>query len=467
MAVRFWQIVAAGIGLTATALAFAAPAAAQNHFNDLLACIQADIKDRIKVCSAAANNKNLPDSVRSGGYYYRARAWRERNDLDRAIADFTSAIRLGGGTSSFEERGDAWMEKGNLDLAIADYSEAIRLAVTLYEEHVRTVGQERAGIAAISMLNPYVRRAEAYERKGMREQAVADYAAAAQIDLGPTPDASTHNKKSRQHARDRLAALAPAAAAPTSIAAGSSTTEKSAALPADPGRRVALVIGNSGYRAVPALPNPRKDADTVASALRAIGFQSVIQANDLSREKLVDALRSFAAEAEKADWALVYFAGHGIELGGSNYLIPVDAKLAADRDVQFEAVSLEQVMTSVEGAKKLKLVMLDACRDNPFAQQMRRTVATRSLGRGLAQIEPDSGTLVVYAAKHGQVALDGEGANSPFVSAFVKRLSQPGLEIRKLFDLVRDDVMVATARRQQPFSYGSVPGSEDFFFTAR
>jgi uncharacterized caspase-like protein len=134
--------------------------------------------------------------------------------------------------------------------------------------------------------------------------------------------------------------------------------------------------------------------------------------------------------------------------------------------VQFEAVSLDQVMGSVEGARKLRVVLLDACRDNPFAPQMRRTVATRSIGRGLAQVEPDSGTLVVYSAKHGQVALDGDGANSPFVAAFVKRLASPGVEIRKLFDLVRDDVMAATERRQQPFSYGSVPGSEDFFFTA-
>ena len=235
---------------------------------------------------------------------------------------------------------------------------------------------------------------------------------------------------------------------------------------ADPGRRVALVIGNSAYKAVAALPNPRRDADTIAAALRRTGFQSVTVANDLTREKLIDALRIFAAEAEKADWAMVYFAGHGIEIGGVNYLIPVDAKLAADRDVQFEAVPLEQVMGAAEGAKKFRLVLLDACRDNPFAGQMRRTVATRSIGRGLAQVEPDSGTLVVYAAKHGQTALDGDGANSPFVSALVKRLATPGLEIRKLFDLVRDDVMSATNRRQQPYSYGSVPGSEDFFFVA-
>ena len=231
------------------------------------------------------------------------------------------------------------------------------------------------------------------------------------------------------------------------------------------GTRVALVIGNSEYKAVPVLLNPRRDAATVAEALRSVGFKSVTLVNDLTRNQLIDALNSFAVESDKADWAVVYYAGHGIEVGGVNYLLPIDAKLAVDRDVQFQAVALEQVMAATEGARKLHLILLDACRENPFANQMKRTVATRSIGRGLGQLEPDSGMLVVYAAKHGEVALDGDGQNSPFVSAFVNRLKTPNIEIRKLFDLVRDDVMATTNRQQQPFSYGSVPGSEDFYFT--
>jgi len=129
-------------------------------------------------------------------------------------------------------------------------------------------------------------------------------------------------------------------------------------------------------------------------------------------------------------------------------------------------VPLDMVMNAVDGAKRLRLVLLDACRDNPFVGQMRKSVATRSIGRGLARVEPDAGTLVVYAARHGQVALDGDGSNSPFVSALVSRMNTPGLEVRRLFDLVRDDVMAATNRRQQPFSYGSISGSEEFFFAA-
>jgi uncharacterized caspase-like protein len=140
--------------------------------------------------------------------------------------------------------------------------------------------------------------------------------------------------------------------------------------------------------------------------------------------------------------------------------------LKDDRDVQDEAVPLDRLLSAIEGAKKLRLVVLDACRDNPFVAQMRRSVGTRSIGRGLARIEPEGGTLVAYAAKHGQVALDGDGANSPFVGALVKHLQTPGLEINKLFRLVRDDVMAVTGRKQEPFVYGSLPG-EDFFFVQR
>lgn len=234
-----------------------------------------------------------------------------------------------------------------------------------------------------------------------------------------------------------------------------------------PEKRVALVIGNSAYRSVPVLPNPVRDAASIAQVLRNVGFQSVVLAKDVTRDKAVAILRDFAREADTADWAVIYYAGHGIEIGGMNYLIPVDANLVSDRDVQFEAVGLEQAMSAAEGAKKLRLILLDACRDNPFANQIKRSVASRSVGRGLGQVEPDSGMLVVYAAKHGQIALDGDGVNSPFATALIKRISTPKIEVRKLFDLVRDDVMAATQRRQQPFSYGSVPGAEDFYFMTK
>src|SRR5258708_32423406 len=138
------------------------------------------------------------------------------------------------------------------------------------------------------------------------------------------------------------------------------------------GRRVALVIGNSAYQHAPTLPNPRRDAVMVADALRQVNFQTVMLQNDLGREQLVNALRDFAKQAEGADWAVVYYAGHGMEGAGGNYLIPVDAKISTDRDISLEAVSMDQVLNSAERSKQLRLVVLAARRDKPFAEPRNR-----------------------------------------------------------------------------------------------
>jgi hypothetical protein len=264
--------------------------------------------------------------------------------------------------------------------------------------------------------------------------------------------------------RQPVATVMPPASAPSHAAQPSAANGPTA----DGGRRIALVIGNSAYRNVPALTNPQRDAALVADAFRRTGFETVNLQIDVARDALVGALRDFAQQAETADWAVVYYAGHGMEVGGINYLIPVDAKIAADRDIGFEAVPLNQVLNAAERARKLRLVILDACRDNPFASQMKRTmtVASRSVSRGLAAIEPEAGSLVVFAAKDGETALDGDGMDSPFTLAFLKNLQTPGLEVRRLFDYVRDDVMDATKRKQQPFSYGSISGRQDFYFVA-
>jgi len=236
------------------------------------------------------------------------------------------------------------------------------------------------------------------------------------------------------------------------------------ACPAMAERRVALVIGNSQYQAVARLNNPEHDAQSLSTALTALGFDQVTVKTELGRDQFVSALRDFAREADKADWAVVYYSGHGIEVGGVNYMIPIDARLSSDRDVEFEAINMNMVLTSVDSASKLKIVILDACRDNPFITQMKRSIGSRSIGRGLGQVEPEAGTLVVYAAKHGQTALDGEGSNSPFITSLLSRIQTPNLEVRRLFDLVRDDVVELTRRRQQPFTYGSLPGREDYYF---
>jgi TPR repeat protein len=237
--------------------------------------------------------------------------------------------------------------------------------------------------------------------------------------------------------------------------------------PSVPERRVALVIGNSAYQAVSALGNTTNDAKAVAEALKADGFASVRTALDTTRAGMLASLNEFQREADTSDWAVVYYAGHGLEISGTNYLVPVDAKIGDDRDVQDEAVSVDRILRSVENAKKLRLVMLDACRNNPFLKTMHRSVATRSISRGLAAIEPEGATLIVFAAKDGETAEDGDGDHSPFAASLIKRLQQPAIEINKLFRLVTSDVLKTTGNQQRPFVYGSLPGEEDYYFRLR
>jgi uncharacterized caspase-like protein len=229
--------------------------------------------------------------------------------------------------------------------------------------------------------------------------------------------------------------------------------------PAFAEKRVALVIGMSKYQRVPRLTNPARDADAVAALFRQAGFDMINNQRDAGIVDLRRVIREFAETARDADIAVVYYAGHGIEVDGVNYLVPADAKLASDFDIEDETISLDRVLKALEGTKRLRLVILDACRDNPFASTMKRSVASRSMGRGLAKVEPTmSDTLVAFAAKAGAVASDGEGANSPFAAALVKHIAEPGLDLRLAFGRVRDDVLKSTGNRQEPFVYGSLGG---------
>src|SRR5450755_3918266 len=231
--------------------------------------------------------------------------------------------------------------------------------------------------------------------------------------------------------------------------------------PAFAEKRVALVLGNSAYQNVPQLANPVNDAAVIAATLKEAGFDVVDSRRDLSAIETRRALRDFADRARDADIAVVYYAGHGMELDGTNYLIPVDAKLERDTDVYDEAFSLDRILLAVEPAKQLRLVILDACRDNPFAKIMKKTLASRSIGRGLAKVEPtSSNTLIAYAAKAGSTAQDGDANNSPFALALAKHLTTPGLDVRRAFGFVRDDVLKVTSNRQEPFVYGSLGGDD-------
>lgn len=225
--------------------------------------------------------------------------------------------------------------------------------------------------------------------------------------------------------------------------------------------RVALVIGNGEYAKVGALANPTRDASAMEALLRTAKFDVVEIKRDLGATAMRRALRDFSERVQGADIAVVFYAGHGIEVNGNNYLIPVDATLERDIDVEDETVPLERVMQVLDQAKRLRLVILDACRDNPFARSMKRTVSGRSIGRGLAKVEVlSSDTLVAFAARAGSTASDGEGGNSPYTTALVKHLTTPGLDLRLALGRVRDEVLKATSNRQEPFVYGSLGGSE-------
>ncbi|MDA9501028.1 caspase family protein [Bradyrhizobium sp. CCBAU 11357] len=226
-------------------------------------------------------------------------------------------------------------------------------------------------------------------------------------------------------------------------------------------KRVALVVGNSAYKTVPRLANPANDAALVGGMFRKAGFDIVDIKLDLSGSEMRKALRDFGGKARDAEVAVVYYAGHGIELDGVNYLIPTDATLETDSDVLDETIALDRALFAVEPAKQLRLIILDACRDNPFAKTMKRTIASRAIGRGLAKVEPTSpNTMIAFAAKAGSTASDGDSKNSPFATALVDRLPTPGLDLGKAFRFVRDDVLKSTGNKQEPFVYGSLGGDD-------
>jgi len=234
-----------------------------------------------------------------------------------------------------------------------------------------------------------------------------------------------------------------------------------ASAPAHAGKRVALVIGNSAYQNVAALPNPANDAAAVADMLKKASFDLVIAKQDLKSQDMRRALREFTDQARGADIAVIYFAGHGLEVNGSNYVVPVDAVLERDADVEDEAVSLNRLLFAAEPASKLRLVILDACRDNPFDKKMKRMVATRAVSRGLVGVEANRpNTFIAFAAKEGSTAADGDGEHSPFTMALLKHLTTPGLDIRKAFGYVRDDVMSSTGNRQEPYTTNSLGGND-------
>lgn len=222
-------------------------------------------------------------------------------------------------------------------------------------------------------------------------------------------------------------------------------------------KQLALIIANAKYEKLAELTNPINDASAFADVLRRIGFASdeIIIKTNLEYEGMRLAIRDFKRAAAGTDIAIVYFAGHGYG-AGENFLIPVDAELQSPHDLRDEAISQRSFEDAVSLASRIKLVIIDACRNDPSAGRI-SAVATRAVTRGLERVEPDGGVLVAYSAKHGTVAQDGpRGGNSPFAAALAKHFATPGEDIRIVFGAVRDEVMKATSNQQEPFLYGSL-----------
>ena len=238
---------------------------------------------------------------------------------------------------------------------------------------------------------------------------------------------------------------------------------------AEAAARIALVIGMSKYQNIPTLSNTVADATEISSTLKTLGFQ-VQTSIDQPLADLVATLNRFSFEAETADIAMVYYAGHGVELGGENFLIPVDVKISKPEQIASQAITLKALLKTVENARKLRVVILDSCRNNPFADWPLQEVAkasspdyqtgevTKLRAGGLAAPSADKGMLVVYAARDGQVALDGDGGHSPFARALLKELPARDIEIGMMFRKVRDIVMTETKNKQEPHFYGSLSG---------
>lgn len=229
--------------------------------------------------------------------------------------------------------------------------------------------------------------------------------------------------------------------------------------------RVALVIGNANYQHTTVIPNARNDGEAMARRLEQLGFQ-VVAGTDLDYQGMRRQIRRFSDALESASVGLFFYAGHGLQVNGQNYLIPVDARLDDETDLDFNTIHMQAVMNLLDRSTDTSLVFLDACRDNPLTRSLARSMGrTRSgaIGQGLAQMQSSSaGMLVAFATQPGNVALDGEGQHSPFTEALLKHLESPGVEVRQLMGRVRQDVMASTENRQIPWEHSAMVG--EFYF---
>jgi len=454
----------------------------------------------------------------NGSRLLRAAILEEMGDLRRARADFADAakhdptsIEAASGLDranlaitdlpfAIIDRGRAHLAAGDVERAIADFDEAIRthadhflaykLRAAAYErkgEIARALADARLGVARASTNGANTRfdfdtikRLEARLASTDGRQHAGPTASAQPVperltpapptspapESGPAPSVPQAQPSTVQANSPAIAQPSPAAAphqvqqAAVQPAVVEPSTPAVTLPPATPlGTRVALVVGNGAYVHATRLPNPTNDAADIAAILRKLGFQ-VIEGVDLDKRALEDKVREFGRMLDRAELALFFYAGHGLQVTGRNYLVPVDAKLERPGDLNFDAIDVGFILAQMEAEQRVNLVFLDACRDNPLARTFARSLGTRSasVGQGLATIQGALGTMIAYATHPDAVALDGDGRNSPFTAAMIKHLSTPGLEIATLMRRVRSDVVTATRGKQVPWDHSSLMG---------
>lgn len=368
-----------------------------------------------------------------------------RGDYDGAVIDITRLLKLDPDDIEARAfRGHVWDQMGRYRRAIDDLTVAIQAAPD----------------------NPdfFFSRGLARYSAGQLDGAINDYKSG--LRLGGDDGIRSQFLKYLIKEKDRNAEL-----------------KKDGQQPTDSfNRRIALVIGNSDYKYFKKLQNPASDIALISEAFKSSGFDEVYIERDLSRDNLLRALRDFSKRAASSSWAVIYYAGHGVEVDGLNFIVPIDAPISDVRSFSDYAVSMFEFTQSAEGASELPFLIFDACRDNPFDQSIGGQTQIESFRTstvapvittkrspiksiGLARIEPNPGMLITFSAKSGQRALDGSGKYSPFASAFANRISEkPGAELRRLVAIVSEDVLNRTNQMQQPFSYGSPDPRKDFYF---
>jgi Tfp pilus assembly protein PilF len=404
-------------------------------------------------------------------YQNRGSARQALGDLDGALADINDAIRFDPALPPpLINRAVIWRAKGDFDHAVADTTEAIRLAKAKAPVNIMTP-------PGSVLISAYIQRGLAFEAKGDYAHAREDFNATLE---GVATDAGS--KANQATAKVRLSLLSdPAAPPPPRTAppapsgqpqtATAPPASAQAALPAatavtNTGIRVALVIGNGAYANVRALPNPPNDARSVATSLRDIGF-AVSEGIDLDRAAMQKMTRDFLREAARAQVAVVYYAGHGVQIDGRNYLIPVDVRLAGGGNLTDGMVDMDTILAALDDQVRTNILIFDACRNNPVARQVASAAPGRAIEAGSGLAAPSAlgtgatlgaGTLIAFATAPGQVALDGEGANSPFSAALSRHIGTPGLEVQQMLTRVRAEVVAKTSGKQVPWSNSSLLG---------